>query len=75
MSMTEPKFQPLDLVEKIVGDYDFVGRIVTIFRKLGRNLEPDPDGAWRYVVQNRDGIVMILNDDQIARQASASSQD
>jgi hypothetical protein len=68
--MTEPKFQTHDWVEKIVGDYDFVGRVVTVFRKLGRDLNPDPDGAWRYVVQNRDGILMILNVEQLTALAT-----
>jgi hypothetical protein len=63
--MTEPEFKMLDPVEKTVGDYYFVGRVVIVFRKLGRDLTPDPDGPWRYVVQNQDGILMILNADQL----------
>ncbi len=72
--MTEPKFQTLDLVEKSVGDYDFAGRVVTIFRKLGRDLQPDPNGPWRYVVQNKDGIVMILNDDQLTTRMTPTAE-
>lgn len=64
--MTEPEFKVLDLVEKTVGDYYFVGRVVDAFRKLGHDLMPDPDGPWRYVVQNRDGVLMIYNAEQIS---------
>jgi hypothetical protein len=63
--MTEPEFKALDPVEKTVGDYSFVGRVVIVFRKLGRDLTTDPDGPWRYVVQNQDGILMILNAEQL----------
>jgi hypothetical protein len=65
--MAEPEFKMLDLVEKTVGDYFFVGRVVIAFRKFARDLTPDPDGPWRYVVQNQDGILMILNADQLKR--------
>ena len=65
--MTEPEFKVLDAVEKTVGDYYFAGRVVTAFRKLSDDLEPDPEGPWRYVVQNRDGVLMIYNADQLNR--------
>ena len=61
----EPEFKTDDLVEKTVGDYYFLGRVVTVFRKLDGDLKPDPDGPWRYVVQNADGILMIYNAEQL----------
>ena len=67
--MAEPEFKVHDAVEKTVGDYYFAGRVVVVFRKFGRDLKPDPDGAWRYVVQNPDGILMIYNAEQLKMKA------
>jgi hypothetical protein len=66
--VAEPEFKVHDAVEKTVGDYYFAGRVVVVFRKLGRDLTPDPDGPWRYVVQNPDGVLMIYNADQLKAQ-------
>lgn len=48
-----------DLVYKNTGDYTFRGIIVAVFQKLG--------GEWRVVVENTEGILMILNERQLVR--------
>lgn len=47
-----------DEVEKTTGDYYFKGTIVSQFLKLdGKNT--------RYVVENKDGILLIMNEKQL----------
>jgi hypothetical protein len=48
------KFNIGEEVEKITGDYTFEGQVRCAFTK--RN------GAWRYVVENPDGLLHIFSD-------------
>lgn len=43
--------------EKVGGDYQFEGTIVSVFTKL--------NGKIRYVGENRDGLLFIFNEDAI----------
>lgn len=54
-----PLYSIRDSVIKDSGDYRFAGKVVAVFQKLS--------GAWRYVVENDAGILMILNETQIQR--------
>lgn len=58
-----------DYVEKIGGDYEFLGRVVSVFRKFCRHdfREGVPTGPARCVVQNIDGVVHIFNESQIKK--------
>lgn len=51
-------------VQKSGGDYSFEGRIVAAFQKWNRELTRQ-GGAWRYVVQNREGLLHIFNGNQL----------
>jgi hypothetical protein len=59
--MTEPldvqRFAVGDEVIKDVGDYIFCGWIVAAFRKRSQH--------WRYVVENADGVLMIMSQNQL----------
>lgn len=46
-----------DEVEKIGGDYNFTGFVVSIFKKI--------IGSERVVVENSDGILHIFNPNQL----------
>ena len=48
-----------DFVAKLGGDYIFKGRVAAVFDKLGG------EGAQRVVVQNGDGVLMIMNPGQL----------
>lgn len=48
-----PAFCRFDQVEKVGGDYTFVGTVVASFRKL--------NGIWRYVVQDDRGVLHIYS--------------
>jgi len=48
-----------DFVAKLGGDYIFKGRVVAVFDKLGG------EGVQRVVVQNGDGVLMIMNPGQL----------
>jgi len=50
-------FKVSDRVRKCVGDYRFCGTVVAAFDKLS--------GERRYVVENTDGLLMILNSGQL----------
>lgn len=50
-------YEVFDRVEKVSGDYKYRGTIVARFRKL--------TGAVRYVVENEDGMLMIMNSTQL----------
>lgn len=47
-----------DLVEKTGGDYTFSGTVVSVFQKLS--------GVTRIVVENRDGLLFIFNEQQLS---------
>ena len=52
-----------DMVAKVGGDYAFAGVIVAAFVKR--------DGkTWRYVVENRDGLLHVFSPAQLSRKAS-----
>lgn len=51
-----PKFQSGDVVQKVTGDYKFVGN-VTVIRKRS--------GEYRYAVENDDGMIHIFNGSQL----------
>lgn len=51
------KFQVGDSVEKNSGDYFYEGVVVSRFQKLS--------GAVRYVIENEDGVLMIMNEGQL----------
>lgn len=55
---SDSRFQIGDYVVKTSGDYKFAGEIVVVFRKKS--------GAVRYVVENRDGVLLILNEQQLS---------
>lgn len=55
-----------DRVIKEGGDYRFEGEIVSIFKKKS--------GVWRYVVENDDGMLMIMNATQLKRKPDGASQ-
>lgn len=47
-----------ELVQKDAGDYRFIGKVVSLFKKL--------DGvSIRYVVENGDGVLHIFNGAQL----------
>lgn len=51
------EFRKGDRVKKTAGDYTFYGEIVAVF--------PKKSGATRYVVENPDGVLFILNSGQL----------
>lgn len=50
-----------DYVEKIVGDYRFVGHIKSAFQKAS--------GKWRYVVENEDQVLHIFSGKQLTHKS------
>jgi hypothetical protein len=54
-----------DEVVKDGGDYVFHGFVVAAFRK--REKDGTHTGPYRYVVQNLDGVLMIMNAGQIRK--------
>lgn len=48
-----------DAVEKVGGDYQFVGNVVAVFEKLS--------GLTRVVVENAHGLLFIFNPSQLRR--------
>lgn len=50
-----------DYVAKLGGDYIFKGRVAAVFDKL------DGEGVQRVVVQNGDGVLMIMNPGQLCK--------
>lgn len=59
--MTE--FEVNDFVVKDKGDYRYYGWVVAKFNKLGPTRKLD--GPLRYVVQSRDGLLMIMSPEQL----------
>lgn len=66
------KFRVGDRVIKDRGDYTFEGIVVAAFRKIDKvKLDSPreelqlPTGPWRYVAQNREGILHIYSDAQL----------
>lgn len=60
------EFSVKDKVEKHVGDYKFEGVVVSAFQKVS--------GKWRYVVENRDGILHIFSAKQLRLKGDEPSQ-
>lgn len=52
-------FRVGDMVQKVTGDYKFIGWVVAVFEK--RN------GATRYVVENQDCVLHIFSDVNLIR--------
>lgn len=48
-----------DEVQKTGGDYKFYGIVVSAFTKI--------NGRPRYVVENRDGMLFIFNEQQLEK--------
>lgn len=65
----EQKFKVGDRVIKDKGDYVFRGTVVSAFRKITPGeygcVNQPMEGPWRYVAQNRDGILHVFSDAQI----------
>lgn len=51
--MTDHLFKVGDKVEKIGGDYTFVGEVVSVFQKLS--------GAFRFVVEDDRGVLHVYS--------------
>lgn len=54
-----PSLTTGDMVEKVGGDYTFVGRIVAVFTKI--------HGAWRFVVEDDRGVLHIYSEKNLRR--------
>jgi hypothetical protein len=52
--MLEAQFKVGDLVEKVGGDYTFVGHVVAVFAKLS--------GAIRLVVEDDRGVLHVYSE-------------
>lgn len=52
-----------DVVAKLFGDYEFEGRVVSVFRKFDK--DGGQEGPERIVVQNWQGILHIFNPKQL----------
>jgi len=57
LSMEREMFREGDTVQKISGDYRFVGTVDAVVWKRS--------GQVRYVVENDDGLLLILNEQQL----------
>jgi hypothetical protein len=55
--MENEMFQEGDTVRKFSGDYQFVGTVDAVVKKRS--------GQVRYVVENDDGLLLILNGQQL----------
>lgn len=53
------KFKVGDHVEKVVGDYRFIGHVRSVFKKAS--------GVERLVVENPDGILHIFSPKQLEK--------
>lgn len=51
--MADPEYQIGDMVEHVSHDSTFLGEIRAVFRHT--------NGAWRYVLQNSDGILHLYS--------------
>lgn len=66
MSDIHPNIWVGDWISKSGGDYSFVGRVTSVYRKFSRDLK-NHNGPWRVDAQNADGVVHIFNPSQITK--------
>lgn len=60
------KFKIGDTVKKVTGDYYYIGVVVAVFTKL--------NGIIRLVVENKDGMLFIFNENSLEYVAGNKSE-
>lgn len=65
MVMQSSQYQVGEPVEKVGGDYQFVGVVVAAFQKLS--------GVWRYVVEDDRSILHVYSDKCLRRRPCNNS--